>query len=48
MTEDKDLQKTEFWQTQYRGSNSAEYEIYVSNALSLGWIVKIYDEWLNS
>lgn len=36
------------WQTQSRGSNDQEYEIYVANAESLGWTVKSYDEWLNS
>ena len=36
------------WQTQSRGSNDAEYEIYRTNAESLGWLVKSYDEWLNS
>ena len=36
------------WQTQARGSNSAEYEIYVAAAESLGWVVKTYDQWLNS
>jgi hypothetical protein len=24
------------------------YEIYVTNAEALGWIVKSFDEWLNS
>ncbi|WP_186194033.1 hypothetical protein [Burkholderia gladioli] len=36
------------WQTQARGTNDAEYEIYRTNAESLGWRVKSYDEWLNS
>lgn len=36
------------WQTQSRGSNDAEYEIYVANAEALGWKVKSYDEWLAS
>jgi hypothetical protein len=31
-----------------RGSNDAEYEIYVVAAESLGWVVKSYDEWLAS
>jgi len=35
-------------QTQVRGSNSSEYEIYVANAEDLGWPVKTYEEWLNS
>jgi hypothetical protein len=36
------------WQTQQRGSNDQEYQIYVANAESLGWKVKTYDEWLAS
>lgn len=36
------------WQTQARGTNDAEYEIYRTNAEALGWVVKTYDEWLNS
>ena len=36
------------WQTQYRGSNDAEYQIYKTAAEDLGWQVKTYDEWLNS
>lgn len=36
------------WQTQGRGSNDAEYQIYVANAESLGWVVKSYEEWLAS
>lgn len=48
MEPNKNLEHKEFWQTQSRGSNSAEYEIYVTNAESLGWIVKTYDEWLSS
>lgn len=36
------------WQTQARGTNSAEYDIYVANAESLGWTVKTYDQWLAS
>lgn len=36
------------WQTPIRGSNDAEYEIYVAAAESLGWVVKSYDEWLAS
>lgn len=35
-------------QTKLRGTNSQEYEIYVSCAESLGWSVKTYDEWINS
>lgn len=36
------------WQTQNRGTNDQEYQIYVANAESLGWVVKSYDEWLRS
>lgn len=36
------------WQTPQRGSNQAEYLIYVAAAESLGWTIKTYDEWLNS
>lgn len=36
------------WQTPQRGTNDAEYQIYVAAAESLGWAVKSYDEWLNS
>lgn len=36
------------WQTQQRGTNDQEYQIYVANAGALGWKVKTYDEWLNS
>ena len=36
------------WQTQSRGSNDAEYQIYVAAAEALGWYVKSYEEWLAS
>lgn len=36
------------WQTQSRGDNDSEYQIYVACAESLGWKVKTYEEWLNS
>lgn len=36
------------WQTQARGSNDAEYQIYVAAAESLGWEVKSFDEWVGS
>lgn len=35
-------------QTQLRGTNDQEYQIYVAAAESLGWVVKSYDEWLAS
>ncbi len=47
MDNDKLLPKAD-WQTPYRGSNSQEYEIYLAAAESLGWLIKTYDEWLNS
>ena len=42
------LQPKANWQTKQRGSNDAEYQIYVANAESLGWKVKSYEEWLRS
>jgi hypothetical protein len=43
------------WQTQARGTNCAEYEIYLSCAndgngidITTGKPLKTYDEWLNS
>ena len=36
------------WQTQARGTNDAEYQIYVAAAEDLGWVVKTYEEWLRS
>ena len=36
------------WQTQQRGTNDAEYQIYAAAAESLGWPVKTYEEWLKS
>jgi len=35
-------------QTQLRGSNDAEYQIYVACAGDLGWPIKSYDEWVSS
>ena len=34
--------------TQSRGTNDAEYLIYVAAAEDLGWTVKTYEEWLRS
>jgi hypothetical protein len=48
MNDNPALHPTETWQTQYRGDNDSEYQIYKTNAESLGWKVKDYDEWLNS
>jgi hypothetical protein len=36
------------WQTQQRGDNDSEYQIYVAAAESLGWTVKTYEQWLRS
>ena len=43
-----DLEHNEFWQTQVRGSNDNEYEIYVSCMKGSGEYIKTYQEWLNS
>jgi hypothetical protein len=49
------LEQNEFWQTQARGSNDSEYQIYLSCAdngkgidFTTGKPLKTYDEWLNS
>lgn len=46
--ENEKLIPADTWQTQSRGSNDNEYQIYVAAAESLGWTVKTYDEWLKS
>ena len=43
-----ELQQNEFWQTQARGTNDQEYQIYLAAAESLGWNIKTYEEWLSS
>ena len=50
-----ELERKEFWQTQTRGTNDAEYLIYLSCAddgegfdFTTGKRLKSYDEWLNS
>ena len=50
-----ELQATDFWQTQYRGTNDSEYQIYLSCAddgngidFTTGKPMKTYDEWLSS
>jgi hypothetical protein len=48
MTDNDSLLPNAEWQTKYRGDNDSEYQIYVAAAESLGWVVKTYDEWLNS
>jgi len=47
--------KQEFWQTEYRGSNSDEYEIYLSCAddgdgvdFTTGKPLKTFEEWIAS
>jgi hypothetical protein len=46
--ENNNLIPKETWQTQQRGTNDQEYQIYVANAEALGWYVKTYQEWLES
>lgn len=46
--EDPQLLPRADWQTQARGTNAAEYEIYLAAAEALGWPIKSYEEWLNS
>jgi hypothetical protein len=46
--ENQNLLPRDTWQTQARGDNDSEYQIYKQAAESLGWPVKTYDEWLNS
>ena len=44
----ENLLPNENWQTQTRGDNDAEYQIYKACAESLGWDVKSYDDWIAS
>ena len=46
--ENSSLVQHDTWQTQSRGTNQDEYDIYVTNAQALGWEVKSYDEWLSN
>ena len=48
MSDNQNLIPTDTWQTQQRGDNDSEYQVYVACAESLGWTVKTYDEWLRS
>ena len=41
-----DLIPSDFNQTQVRGTNEQEYEIYAACAESLGWEVKTFEEWM--
>tara|TARA_R110002167_G_C12144379_1_gene600605 strand:+ start:56 stop:211 length:156 start_codon:yes stop_codon:yes gene_type:complete len=50
-----ELKYNQSWQTQARGSNDSEYQIYLScandgkgNDFISGQPLKTYDEWLNS
>jgi len=49
------LERKEFWQTRYRGTNDAEYDIYLAcaddgkgNDITTGKPLKTYDEWLGN
>ncbi len=49
------LEHNEFWQTQARGDNDSEYQIYLScandgegNDITTCKPLKTYEEWLNS
>lgn len=46
--DDSTLVPADDWETQARGTNDDEYQIYLTNAQALGWPIKTYDEWLNS
>lgn len=54
MEQDKNLERAEFWRTQYRGTNQAEYEIYLACAddgkggdiTRGGAPLKTFEEWL--
>lgn len=49
MEQNQNLTPASNWQTQSRGTNTDEYEIYVSAAKSLGWNpIKTFDEWIKS
>lgn len=55
MQEDKNLERNDFWQTQTRGTNDSEYEIYRTFAkgkdgldITTGKPLKTYEEWLGS
>ena len=43
-----ELEYNEFWQTQTRGTNSNEYDIYVACMEGTGEYIKTYEEWLAS
>jgi len=50
-----ELEQNDFWQTKARGTNSDEYEIYLTcaddgkgNDFTTGERLKSYEEWLDS
>ena len=50
-----ELEQNDFWQTKARGTNSDEYEIYLTcaddgsgNDFTTGEPLKSYEEWLDS
>lgn len=50
-----ELQQNQFWETQARGDNDSEYQIYLSCAddgkgvdITTGKALKSYEEWLTS
>jgi len=55
MTDNDNLLPNANWQTKQRGTNDAEYQIYLDcaddgngNDFTTGQPLKSYDEWLNS
>lgn len=50
------LEQNDFWQTQARGSNNSEYQLYLDFAndgkggdiTRPGKLLKTFDEWMNS
>lgn len=51
----KELKRDQFWQTQYRGSDDQEYQIYLACAdngkgidITTGKPLKTYEEWKRS
>ena len=54
-TTSPDLERQEFWQTQCRGSNNNEYQIYLACAddgngidFTTGRPLKTFEEWLST
>ena len=46
MTNDKNLQRDDFWQTQERGTNDQEFQIFKQCAEDLGWPEITFEEWM--